>query len=76
MKSKIEIVLQEDQTSDDALVSLMNDVYRVSVHYFEHIGERTGFTDGKKLRGNGHHMSQELCAYAEKIFKERLIDKK
>ena len=62
--------------SDKARMELGHAVYMATVYYYETIGEHGKLTDGKRLRGNGHHMAQNISEQAQKLWDERLIDKK
>lgn len=42
---------------------ISNKIYQVGSYFFEKIGEQKGY-----LRGNGHHMAQELCVEALDIW--------
>lgn len=46
---------------------LINETYKVSCLFYETIGEHGGL-----LRGNGHHMAQELASCAEEIWNRHL----
>jgi hypothetical protein len=48
---------------------LSNAIYHAAV-YFE-VLENQG-----KIRGNGHHMAQAVCEFAEKLLEDRWISKK
>ena len=47
---------------------LSNAIYRAAI-YFEKL-EHEG-----KVQGNGHHMAQAVCEFAEKLLEDRWVDK-
>ena len=65
---KIVIEIEDDKLATQTIKTVMiNQVYNVGCLFFESIGE------GKQiLRGNGHHMAQELASKAEEIWNEHL----
>jgi hypothetical protein len=69
------IIVPLELDSESARQHLLNAVYRVSVMFYERIGEYGELTDGKKIQGNGHHIAQLLCKKAADLWDERLTDK-
>lgn len=57
----------QEMTFQDAETEILNSVYAATVliEWLEHAG---------KVRGNGHHIRQEVAAAAAKILKERWIE--
>lgn len=55
-----------DSRRCDAVVKIENLVYEATIHFFES-------REGTQLRGNGHHMAQQLAAQAGALVLERWI---
>ena len=58
-------------SQEGAKLFLVNEIYKVSCLFYETIGEH-----GELLRGNGHHMAQELASKAEEIWDKHLAKPK
>lgn len=71
----IKLNIPKKMDSEEALNSLENAIYKVAALFFETIGEHGHLTDGKYLRGNGHHMAQQISTESKKLWLERLEDK-
>jgi len=54
-------------TVEELKTDLETEIYKASVRLFE-IGEHSGV-----LRGNGHHMAQELVEMARQLLLSRLV---
>ena len=72
---KVEISISKNTNSVKARHELMQAVYDATVIFYETIGECGKLTDGKRLRGNGHHMAQTMAEQACILWDERLEDK-
>ena len=72
---KIEIKIPNEMDSERARNELGVAIYSVAVIFYETIGEHGKLTDGKRLRGNGHHMAQDIQEKAQKLWDERLLKK-
>ena len=73
--NKIEIKIPNEMDSERARKELGKAIYSVAVIFYETIGEHGKLTDGKELRGNGHHMAQNIQEKAQKLWDERLLKK-
>lgn len=71
--NEITIVFPKEMDSNRARMELGKAVYMATVQFYEDIGEAGHLTDGKKIRGNGHHMAQNIQEQAQKLWDERLI---
>jgi len=69
---KVTITFKKKMDSKEARNELRKAVYKATILFYEAIGEDGGLTDGKKLRGNGHHMAQDLSEQAGKLWDECL----
>lgn len=69
---EVNLAIPKKMSSESAKTSLANSIYKVAMLHYEYIGEHGNLTDGKKLRGNGHHMAQKIANLAEELWEERL----
>jgi hypothetical protein len=59
--------MKEPSSINDATTEIVNIVYAATIQFFERL-------EGRRLRGNGHHMAQDVAAAAVKLVQERWID--
>lgn len=72
MKNYSEEELQSMSLAD-ASAEIINIVYASTslIESLEHCKSKDG---GKRIRGNGHHIRQEIAEFAEKLLKDRWED--
>lgn len=66
----ITVPKEVDTNPEYARQCLANDIYSVACLFYETIGEGHNI-----LRGNGHHMAQDLAKAAEEIWDQHLSKK-
>ena len=59
--------MKEPSSINDATTEIENIVYTATIHFFERL-------EGRRLRGDGHHMAQDAAAAVAKLVQERWID--
>lgn len=63
----------QSMSIDDASAVVINQVYKATriIEDLEYCKSSNGW---KRIRGNGHHIRQEIAEFAEKLLKERWED--
>ena len=64
------MTLLQAMTIEDASAKISKSVYKATrlIEYLEFCKASDG---GKRIRGNGHHIRQEIAEFAVKLLKER-----
>ena len=63
----------QSMSLDDASAIVINQVYKATriIEELEYCKSNDG---GKRIRGNGHHIRQEIAAFAANLLKDRWED--